>query len=502
VFLAGVQFIPALVFRYSKGISMRMERCSLVDFAKKMLRIAPAATLLVALSGENRAANAQSMRMTRGQGNCATCTTCPPQSPSPFNPQGSGNGAMTPNGQPSNPDAQSVNPDGTLRSNENPNAAQDPNNPLTQPDQVFNDNARSENPILASNSNPGSIGDFFGSVSILTGYNLAGGNYIGSPNGGATTTAPGPYSPLGGRQKLVEHDNPLPRDRVFVNYSYFKDVPLVPGGIDVNRVTFGGEKTCLDGMASIQVRVPTVSTLNSDIQTNSSGIPVGDSDYQLGNVNLTAKLLLHQTDACALSVGAGVTLPTADDTRLFGSDGLEALRYKNEAVHVLPYVGFVVTPNDRLFSQALLQLDFDTNGNTVEVVGATRRNDIGKLKDATFAYASWTTGYWLVKEMIREQIDFGIAPMFEVHYNRSLSNPDTASGTVDGATFAIGEPSATYPGSRAGSFEAVNLTFGIHSQCSRSCTVTAGYCIPAGGLSREDQFNGEARLLFNYFFGK
>lgn len=456
--------------------------------------------LLLASLGNVDDASAQMIRRALPQNTgsgCQTCQTCPPGQPSVVQP-----GTVNPDGTMRSTDPANSNTDPNAQQNTDPNAQQNTND-LLNPNQVFN-NSPSAPTTLASNSNPGSIGDFFGSVDVPTRLVGSAAGNIGSTSGAAK--APGPYSPLGGRQKLVEHDNPLPRDRFFINYSYFKDVPLVNDGVHVNRTTFGLEKTFLDGMASIQVRVPTLSTLDSDVK-NLGGTEnqfSNDTDYQLGNVNLMAKLLLHQTNECALSVGTGLTLPTADDINLYGSAGTVGLSYKNEAIHVLPFVGFVMTPTDRCFSQVLVQADFDTNGNTVYVTGNSGDAfDVGKFRDGTFLYASWTTGYWLIKETFRGQIDHGIAPMFELHYNRSISRPDTASDTVDGATYGIGEPvpGDTNPQS-LGSFEALNATFGIHAQCSTNCTLTVGYCVPVGGLSREDQFNGEARVLFNYFFGR
>ncbi|MCC7420925.1 MAG: transporter [Planctomycetaceae bacterium] len=463
------------------------------DAASLISRSTASAIVALTLVGHllEPAAEAQNVR------GCRQC--CPPGT----SPSGS---SMSPNGSTA-PDG-STSPDGTNGSQStDPNAANDPNNRMLNPNDVFNDPSATDAQAGGATriaANPGSIGDFFGSVAVPTRY-IGGAGVIGTVGRGAT--APGPYSPLGGRQKLVEHDNPLPRDRAFINYSYFKDVPLTDDGVHVNRTTFGVEKTFLDGMMSFQVRVPTVSTLNSDVQNN--GPPdnrmSSDTDYQLGNVNLAAKLLVYQTDGFAMSVGTGVTLPTADDINLYGNLGSVALRYENQSVHVLPFIGFVMTPTDRCFSQLLVQADFDTNGNSAYATNAIgTMENIGRFQDATFLYASWTTGYWLIKEMCCGQIQHGLAPMFEVHYNRSLRQADTASGILaGGGEFGIGEPNpGDVGGSVLGDFEAVNLTFGMHAQCSANCSLTFGYCVPAGGLSREDQFNGEARVLFNYFFGR
>ncbi len=62
--------------------------------------------------------------------------------------------------------------------------------------------------------------------------------------------------------KLSENTSPIPRDRVFVNYSYFDNVPLQQGGVDVNRFVPGFEKTFFNGITSVEVRAPMASTLD------------------------------------------------------------------------------------------------------------------------------------------------------------------------------------------------------------------------------------------------
>ncbi len=67
-----------------------------------------------------------------------------------------------------------------------------------------------------------------------------------------------------GKIRLAESTSPIPRDRLFFNYSYFNDVPLAAGGVSVNRYTFGVEKTFFNGMTSLELRAPFATTLSSD----------------------------------------------------------------------------------------------------------------------------------------------------------------------------------------------------------------------------------------------
>ena len=93
--------------------------------------------------------------------------------------------------------------------------------------------------------------------------------------------------------KVAENNSPLPEDRIYFRYNYFKDALSVVGdtgetvfdptlglsrtsaprfrGItasksyDVNAFTFGGEKTFFNGRFSIEARVPFSHTLSSDL---------------------------------------------------------------------------------------------------------------------------------------------------------------------------------------------------------------------------------------------
>jgi hypothetical protein len=95
-----------------------------------------------------------------------------------------------------------------------------------------------------------------------------------------------------GRIKIAENNSPVPRNRVFVNYSDFNDVRLGRDAIDVRRVSPGLERTFLDDQMSLTVQVPFASTLNSDITVD------GASDgraMEFGNVNLTLKAILTES---------------------------------------------------------------------------------------------------------------------------------------------------------------------------------------------------------------
>ena len=289
-----------------------------------------------------------------------------------------------------------------------------------------------------------------------------------------------------GRMKIAENSSPIPRDRVFFNYSYFNGVPLSANGVDVNRFTPGFEKTFFNGNASIEVRTPFASTLANNIVAD--GV-TNSTSTQFGNLTMYFKQLLYRSETVAVSGGLGIALPTANDLHVVTSTGQQLVNIKNESVHLLPFLGSLYTPNDRLFMQQFLQFDFDTNGDPVDVAGTNgTMTSAGRANDVTFLYYSLSAGYWLYNNPDSDRLFNRIAPIAELHYNRSLQKTDVVSANG----YQIGNFSD--------SIELLNATVGMTALMGQNKTLTAGYVTPLGGGS-DKQFNGEFRLIFNWFFG-
>lgn len=289
-----------------------------------------------------------------------------------------------------------------------------------------------------------------------------------------------------GRQKITENTSPMPRDRVFVNYSFFDNAAIFDG-IDVHRVTPGFEKTFFDGMSSIEVRFPFASTLDSDII---AGGATSTSEIEFGNMNLFLKTLLAgggRRDDYAISAGLGFALPTADDVRVFDTAGSELIAVDNEAVHLLPFIGGLYAPNDRLFVQGFIQFDFDANGNPVYTRNAGTLTRAGSVNDPTFIFVDAGVGYWMHRSR-RGRIT-GIAPTAELHYNRTLQDTDV----VTSGPFQVGNVQEN--------IEILNAVFGLNMTFRNNLNVTAGYTVPIGG-GADQQFDGEFRLQANWLFGR
>jgi hypothetical protein len=274
---------------------------------------------------------------------------------------------------------------------------------------------------------------------------------------------------------------------VFFNYSYFDNVPLQEGGVNVNRFVPGVEKTFFNGITSLEVRAPFASTLDSDLI---AGGVADTSRAEFGNFSLISKTLIWQNDVLAISGGIQVALPTADDITLTTPLGTQLLVVENEAVHLMPFVGILYTPNERFFSQAFVQIDTNVNGNPVAIrdpfIGGLA--SAGELDDTDFLYLDLSLGYWLYRNSSPGAHVSGLAPIFEVHYNASLED-----------THSIAQ-SGLRAGYFAGDVDLVNLVFGVVVECGHDTTLTTALATPVAGGHDKD-FDGELRVIFNRRFG-
>jgi len=250
---------------------------------------------------------------------------------------------------------------------------------------------------------PSMIGDFFGG-----GFNYA------VFNNATVATAGGDR-----RMKLAENNSPFPRDRVFFNYHHFHNAVINLRGedVDLDRYTFGWEKTFLNDQMSFEIRAPLVGSVGSNpLGSDSTG-----RETEFGNLSLVTKALLYRDATTAWSTGLAIVLPTGDDFIVGDngdSGGTPDNIFKNDAVHLQPFVGLFHASSSRAFHQAFLQFDFDTAGNEVQFGSTT-----GVLNDATLMFVDYSFGYWLQRDYSRRYFR-GLAPMVEMHYTTTVTDQD------------------------------------------------------------------------------
>jgi hypothetical protein len=293
---------------------------------------------------------------------------------------------------------------------------------------------------------------------------------VPSPGGGGAV----------GRVKIEENNSPIPRDRVYFNYSLFHNVPFNSNDPDVNRFTPGFEKTFWNGRGSVELRVPFASTLDSNLV---AGEITNGSNTEFGNATGIVKLLLWNNEDWAFAGGLGVNAPTADDVVVSLPNGRSLLAIDNDAFHLEPFLGLLWTPTDRFFTQGFVQVDVDIDGNPVwadlQNQGLER---LGRLQDATLILADVGVGYWVHRGGTGHVT--GIAPVAELHYNRSLEDQNV----LRQGGFVIGNTGQDV--------DVLNTTVGLNVELFNFALITAGYTAP---LSDEDdrQFDGEFRLMCN-----
>jgi hypothetical protein len=294
---------------------------------------------------------------------------------------------------------------------------------------------------------PSMFGDFFG-----------GGNPISGPKG--------PAPPRGGAAtrvvKISENYSPAPRNRVYATYHFFNDV--FGGRIgDVNRYALGFESTYWDDMASVEVRFPFAHTLSS-MQVDGPRIA---KDTEFGNVTLMLKNVVRQEDDWLLSAGVGISFPTADDNRVVRpGDNRLILHIQNEAIHFLPFLGLIASPNDRMFVQTFVQLDIDANGNPARGdLMAMNLMPLGVVQDPTLMFLDFSLGYWLHDDPCSPFLT-AAAPIIELHYTTTLN----AADLLQRAGFLIGDLSRQ--------FDILNLTLGTHFEFQDRWSLRPGFVIP------------------------
>ena len=337
-----------------------------------------------------------------------------------------------------------------------------------------------------------------GSFGATAGPESAGPNMIGDFNGlssqitvqyddGAEGTVNVPIAGGDRRFKVSEDNNPIPTDRLFFDYNHFANTALAADDQlhDLNRFTFGLEKTFLDGLVSLELRLPFAEGLNS-VQSFEPGAGLTGSEF--GNIPLVFKCLALQTERHAVGMGVAAVLPTANDGRVRDDFGRDLLVVRNQAVHLEPFIGWLWTPNDKLFVMAFGQIDFDTRGNDVLVpdfdpsTQARTMRLAGVYHDQNLGYADLKIGRWLYRNREAHWLT-GIAPTIELHYATTLQDTDEVAGV-------------TNPANRV---DVLDLTGGLHIElCERSTLTVAGSAPLRLGSDRV--YDGEVMVQFNRRF--
>lgn len=340
---------------------------------------------------------------------------------------------------------------------------------------------------LAINSSPNMIGDL-----------LSNGGYVNLfPFTERDTISSIPIAGGDRRFKISENMSPLPRDRVFYTFNGFQQAARTVEGreIDVNRHTLGGEKTFWDATGSVEVRMPILQGLSA-VQSVDNDL-YNDDRVEFGNVTIIPKFIISDGPSYIFSAGLGINLPTASDTSDTSPGGSvqpiqPLLNIRNQAVHLSPFLGLLLLPDDSTYVISYVQADFDTYGNTVtDGFGGY----LGRYQDQNLLHFDVAVGRFLYRDYDTRLT--GIAAQIELHYTTTMQDTDQI--------LYFQQPIVTNSFNR---LDLLTLTTGVNFQFWNTSWLTIGCAVPLRGayqdrltgLNPERPFDAELQVLFNRYF--
>jgi hypothetical protein len=307
--------------------------------------------------------------------------------------------------------------------------------------------------------------------------------------------------------KMAENDIAMPVDRVFCSYNHYSDIfqmhsqqtfPPGPGSFrqePIDRYTLGAEKTFFNGMTSVEVRMPFTGSFDATLPG------VGVSNGNFGNLAVILKGLLYQGESLGIGTGLGIDTPTGSGVdALLGTVNPINLRFQNQAVHLLPWIGFLYSQGDPqwgwgngLFMTGFLQFDAAANGNTIQFINPAtgNRTDLGKFNEQNVLFVDLAMGYWLYRDSFAPRWT-GLAVIGEMHYTTSMQDPDQVAGATQNAGAVVTNPS--------GRFDVVNGTIGIQALMFDKSSLRVAGVFPMGSRMDQRFFDSEVQVQFNRRF--
>lgn len=334
---------------------------------------------------------------------------------------------------------------------------------------------------------------------------------IGSLNGTRQINGEFMLPMVGGSRtaKIAENDIALPVDRVFFGYNHYANIfemssqQVFPPGSPallrqepIDRYTLGVEKTFFNQQTSIELRMPFTGSFDASLP----GLTVSNGNF--GNLAVILKGLLYRGENLGIGVGLGIDTPTGTgvNVNLNTVRNPLNLRFNNQAVHLLPYVGFLYSPGDSqwgwgdsFFMTGFLQFDAAANGNMVQFIDPATGvgKNLGRFNEQNVLFADLAAGYWIYRNPYAERWT-GFALIGEMHYTTSMQNPDLIAGTAGGVGAAITNPS--------GRFDIVNGTFGVQALMFDASSLRVAGVFPMGSRQDQRMFDSEVQVQFNRRF--
>ncbi len=405
----------------------------------------------------------------------------PTQQPNPVNPTPQGSVAA---GTQFSPPSFS---NGAGAANPNPLGLPTPGTPPRAPRtsaSTASNSTRSDSPFSPRLARaPFLLGDSFApSIQILPGFGGTDPDDIHNqqaailPQGGGAT-----------RAKIAENSAALPMDRLIFNYNHFHNaVDDFVESSHVDRYTLGFEKTFLDGMASVDVRLPL--SANNDVTTTT----FLRNGSEVGNLSVSLKALLTSDSTSAFVVGMTIDIPTGEDIQATlnrDSDPLSIIA-RNDAVHLAPFLGFLCAHDDLFTHQGFLQVDVPTNANAIQFSDASPALINTELLEQTLLYVDYSLSTLIYEagRSTRSGHDIQrISGLTELHYTTTLEDSDAIQINTGLNTFRL-----TSLGNR---LDVLNLTLGLQTVLNNGAQLRFGTVTPiTDGDDRFFDFEVQAQI--------
>lgn len=201
-----------------------------------------------------------------------------------------------------------------------------------------------------------------------------------------------------------------------------------------------------------------------------------------------------------------VNTPTADDIHIAqqfnntvtGVPIGHRLIIENDAYHLSPFIGYLLTPTDRLFMQGFVQYDFGSSGNDMSFTpvngGVVEPTQRAVLFDQRLWQFDIAAGYWIYQNPDAGWLR-GLAPIVELHYTTTENNADVQQFTNPNAGYN------SFTGNTLNRLDILNMTLGTALQIGDRGNVSAGFAFPLNRGDHNFLFSWEFLLQFNYRFG-
>jgi hypothetical protein len=284
-----------------------------------------------------------------------------------------------------------------------------------------------------------------------------------------------------GRMKASRNNNILPQDRLFIDYSW-SDAALFDAATDVrthglHQTIFGIEKSLMNGLCSLEVRLPMVDGYSS-VQNAVIDQPAGLGS-EFGNMYVGGKAVLLGDSESTLTAGIGLTLPTGNSTD-YSVGGNTTAEIDNQAIYVKPYIAYS-RKHGATFFQLWTELDVAAGGDDLSFGGTFR----GTYQQQNLVSVDMQLGRWLFYNPSKAGWLQGIAPIVEMHYTSTMNDTDRVS---------IGQ-NYTNPFNQ---MDFWSVTMGTHMQVTNHSNLRLAASLPLHDGPRDETHSSDVTLFLQF----